>query len=188
MNDNNSIVFNSKSSKVAYLANYLFATKELGMSEESAKGYARTEFMRDKFFYEAFRQPQNISIKFLYYIPVLVFISLFLIGFLMNPKWIFYGPALFFILLWVISRKWSTFWIPYLYFLNPLVNYEKDNLGFETDWRSYFVNGKATITMMINACHDSTQPLPTRTILRSMFIQSLCWIIFLVLTIFAWKQ
>lgn len=181
--------------KESLLTYYLYAKEKLNMPEDEARKFACDQTMRARFFFEAFRLPQNISLKILYFIPKLLFFILLLIGFILKTNWWFYTPALFFLLFWVYDRKRGAFWIPLLYWLKPFLEdraiTESDKNP--TDWRSYFLlpypQGRANIKQMINSTYELVQLFGHRILVRSFFSSHILFLGgFTVLAYLAWRS
>jgi len=182
------------SAKQAFAASFLYATEKLHLSEEEAVNFARTEAMRNRFFFEAFRLPHNLSLKLLYLVPKLVFAIFVLMGFLSRTNWWFYAPALVALALWVNSRKWSSFWLPILYWIKPHIKTPvvAENDIDPTDWRSYFFlphpHGRANIAQMVNACYEEITLFGSRLLVRSILSVHILYLgTFSVLAYFAWR-
>jgi hypothetical protein len=172
---------------------YLFG-KGKGLSEEDARSFARAEVMRDRFFSEAFRSPHNVSLKLLYFVPFFAFTSLAIIGVILETNWWFYTPALVLAVLWTTFRKRSTFWIPILYWLKPLVreiDVADDDLD-PYDWRSYFFlpypHGRANVKMMVNSCYEEVCIYGKGILIRSMLLPHILFLAgFAILAYFSWR-
>lgn len=179
---------------IAIAAAYLYAKEKLCLSEEQAKNFARTDLLRNKFFFEAFRLSHNYSVKFLYLVPILLFILFLILGFMLRTNWWFYAPALLFLSFWVNGRKWSNFWTPILYWFKPYLDKSQvaENDIDPTDWKSYFFlpypHGRANIKQMVNACFEEVQIFGHRYILRSLFGSHIIKVgAFAILAYIAWK-
>ncbi len=184
-NENYSIdfsVFDDKTRKEMFAACYVKA-KRLGMSEEEAGDYAansvRRECMREQLFRDA--PLQNKSIKFLFMIPLIVFLVLIFLGFILKTNWLFYAPAILLMFLWVLMRWRSAFWAPILYWF-------AESGEDMTNWIEYFKSGKVNIKILINACYDFAQHSPMRVIMGGFAIYHLLfWGIFGLLAYLAWR-
>jgi hypothetical protein len=177
-----------------FATSYVYATKKLHLSKQEAENFARTEMLRDRFFGEAFRLPHNLSLRLLYFIPTLLLLFLVIVGLMLKTNWWFYGPALVPLALWRNSRKWSSFWIPILYWFKPFVKEIKvaENDLNPGDWKSYYFlphpHGRANVKMMINASYEEVCHFGPGVLVRSLFgTHGLFLSVFAILAYFAWR-
>jgi len=177
-----------------FATSYLYAKEKLLLSKEEAENFARTEMLRDRFFWEAFRLPHNVSLRLLYFIPALVLLFLAVVGLMLKTNWWFYAPALVLLALWANSRKWSSFWIPILYCFKPFVKEIKvaENDLNPSDWKSYFFlphpHGRANVKMMTNACYDEVCHFGPRVLIRSLLgTHGLFLGVFAILAYLSWR-
>lgn len=182
------------SAKEAFAASYLYAKEKLSLPEDEAVLFARTEAMRNRFFLEATQLRHNVSVRLLYFIPILLFLVFLIIGLASKTNWWFYIPALMTLAIWANTRKWVSFWIPLLYWIKPFVKKPivAQNDIDPTDWRSYFSlpypHGRANISQMINACVEEVHFFGTRLIIRSVVSTHIFYLgAFTVLAYFAWR-
>lgn len=180
--------------KERFAANYLYAKKALGLSDEAALKFARTEAMRDRFFWEAYRLPHNRSLRLLYGVPPTIVVALLLLGFVVETRWYFYAPALIATALWANARKWSSFWVPLLWWFRPLIPRTEGTPGDldPTDWRTYFFlppgHGRANLPMMVMACHEDVRCFGFRYLATAtLSIHVLYLGLFGGLAYFAWR-
>lgn len=182
------------SAKQRFAAIYLYAKEKLSLPEEEAVKFARTEAMRDRFFFEAFRLQHNLSLKLLYLLPKLLFVIILVIGVLSKTNWWFFAPALVSLSFWVNARKWSSFWTPILYWFKRYITKPvvAENDLDPTDWRSYlflpYPHGRANISQMINACYEEVRHFGFRLMIRSVLGVHVLYLgAFTILAYFAWK-
>lgn len=172
----------------------MYARDKLLLPEEEARNFARTHLIRNRFFFEAFRLRHNLSLKALYLLPKLLFLTVLVIGLAVKTNWWFFAPALLVLALWVNCRKWSPFWIPFLYWFKPYLKNSvvaQDDID-PSDWRSYFFfpypHGRANISQMINACDEEVRIFGFPIIIRSILYSHVIYLSgFSILVYFAWK-
>jgi hypothetical protein len=180
------------SADTSLLAMYLYFKEKLHLPEEEARRLAREDALLDKFFFEAYRLPHNLSLRLIYSLPIVIVVIFIVLGLIIKTNWWFYSPGLLLLLFWSSSRKRITFWIPLLYWFNPIGNVpiSKDDID-PSDWRSYYFLpypcGRGNINQMIRASHEQVNLFGNRILVRSLLGTHIFFLgLFCILSFFAW--